>query len=263
MQQSRSKQLSLAIIMGVIATLFAASPFLASNNAYAAGTHTQHSSATSIDFARYVDPFTGTSTQPGAPYGGGDTFPGADVPFGMVQWSPDTSIYNSGGYYYPDNKIKGFSLTHLNGAGCSTYSDIPFMPYIGSVTTSPATNPSQYYASFSHSNETAYAGYYKVKLDNGVTTELSATQHSGAGQFTYPQGKTATMLVNVSGSINGVNDAQATIGTNTISGWATSGFFCGANDVYRVYFSAQFSQPFASTGTWFNNIVTPGQATTT
>ncbi|MBA2396333.1 MAG: glycoside hydrolase family 92 protein [Ktedonobacteraceae bacterium] len=211
----------------------------------------------------YVDPFTGTSVQPGATFGGGDTFPGADAPFGMVQWSPDTSLYNSGGYWYPDNKIKGFSLTHLNGAGCSTYSDIPFMPYVGSVTDSPATNPSLYYSTFSHANETAYAGHYKVKLDNGVTTELTATQRSGAGRFTYPQGQTASMLVNVSGSINGVNDAQVDIGRDTISGWASSGFFCGASDVYRVYFWAQFSQPFATTGTWHNNIVTPGNSSVT
>lgn len=99
------------------------------------------------------------------------------------------------------------------------------MPYVSSVTGSPATNPALYYSTFSHSNETAYASYYKVKLDNGVTTELTATQRSGAGRFTYPQRQTATMLVNVSGSINAVNDAQANIGRDTISGWATSGFF--------------------------------------
>ncbi|MBV9709335.1 MAG: lectin, partial [Ktedonobacteraceae bacterium] len=259
-------KLSRAIMMITIAVVLTAAPFLPTNSALAANAQLHHASlfsATSVDLARYVDPFTGTSVQPGATFGGGDTFPGADAPFGMVQWSPDTSVYNSGGYWYPDNKIKGFSLTHLNGAGCSTYSDIPFMPYVGNVTASPAMNPSLYYSTFSHANETAYAGYYKVKLDNGVTTELTATQRSGAGRFTYPQGQTATMLVNVSGSINGVNDAQVDIGRNTISGWATSGFFCGASDVYRVYFWAQFSQPFATIGTWHNNIVTPGSPSAT
>jgi predicted alpha-1,2-mannosidase len=216
--------------------------------------------SSAVDRASYVDPFTGTGVQQNAPYGGGDTFPGADVPFGMVQWSPDTQNYAPGGYWYPDTHIRGFSLTHLNGAGCSAYSDIPFMPYVGAVTASPASSPATYISSFSHSNESAVAGYYQVKLDSGVHVELTATQRSGAGRFTYPTGKTATMLVNVSGSINGVNDAQANIGSNTISGWATSGGFCGANDTYRVYFWAQFSQPFATYGTWHNDIVTPSSA---
>jgi putative alpha-1,2-mannosidase len=237
-----------AIIMAVIVTLLTTSLLASTSTAHAAS-QAQHSylssSPSNTDLAKYVDPFTGTGTQQGAPYGGGDTFPGADAPFGMVQWSPDTAMYSPGGYTYTDNMMKGFSLTHLNGAGCSTYSDIPFMPYVGTVTNSPATNPAQYESSFSHTAETAYAGYYQAKLGNGVNTELTATQRSGAGRFTYPQGQTATMLVNVSGSINGVNDAQANIGSNTISGWATSGRFCGANDIYRVYFWAQFSQPFA------------------
>jgi putative alpha-1,2-mannosidase len=176
----------------------------------------------------------------------------------MVQLSPDTESYAPGGYWYYDNRIRGFSLTHLNGAGCGVYSDIPFMPYVGEVTESPATHPMLYISTFSHTNESAAAGFYQVKLDNGVNTELSATQRSGAGRFTYPQGQTATMLVNVSGSINGVMDAQANIGSDTISGWATSGGFCGASDVYRVYFWAQFSQSFASVGTWHNDIVKHG-----
>lgn len=67
--------------------------------------------------ADLVDPFTGTGIQQGAPFGGGDTFPGADLPFGMVQWSPDTVSYVPGGYWYNDNRLRGFSLTHLSGAG--------------------------------------------------------------------------------------------------------------------------------------------------
>ncbi len=229
MIHNRSSKLSSVIVMFLLATLLAFCPFLSTAGA-----------------------------QQGAPYGGGDTFPGADVPFGMVQWSPDTVNYVPGGYWYNDNRLRGFSLTHLNGAGCGVYSDIPFMPYVGTVTRSPATYPMLYISTFSHANESAAAGYYQVKLNNGVNTELTATQRSGAGRFTYPQGKTATMLVNVSGSINGVNDAQANIGGDTISGWATSGGFCGASDVYRVYFWAQFGHPFPTVGTWHNNIVTPG-----
>jgi predicted alpha-1,2-mannosidase len=217
----------------------------------------------SQDLAQYVNPFSGT--QPGGPdfgTGGGaeNTFPGADVPFGMVQWSPDTVKAQDGGYYYPDNRIKGFSLTHFSGAGCSAAEDIPFMPYVGQVTTSPAQDPNHYISTFSHANESATAGYYGVSLDSGAKMELTATQRSGAGRVTYPLGQTASLLVNVSGSVNGVSDAQVDVGKNTITGWATSGHFCGGGNVYRVYFSATFDHPFASVGTWHNGSVSPGTA---
>ncbi|HZR44929.1 MAG TPA: alpha-mannosidase, partial [Ktedonobacteraceae bacterium] len=186
MPHVRSMRLSFAVLVALVMSLFAASPSLVPTHALAA--------APTANLFSYVNPFTGTGVQAGAPFGGGDTFPGADVPFGLVQWSPDTESYAPGGYWYYDNRIMGFSLTHLNGAGCSVYSDIPFMPYVGTVTDSPASNPTRYISTFSHSNESAVAGYYQVKLDNGVNSELTATQHSGAGRFTYPQGQTATML---------------------------------------------------------------------
>src|SRR5581483_4774353 len=185
----------------------------------------------------------------------------ADVPFGMVQWSPDTTSNPDGGYTYSDSSIKGFSLTHISGAGCNAYGDIPFMPYVGTVSASPATNASTYTSKFSHSNETASAGYYQVKLDNGVNTQLTVTPHSGAGSFTYPTGQTAAMLVNVTGSADPVSASQVNIGTYTISGWASSGAFCNkASNVYTVYFWAQFSQPFATIGTWSNSTVTAGSS---
>src|SRR4051812_33353142 len=140
--------------------------------------------ATAADLAQYVNPLSGT--QPGGPdfgTGGGaeNTFPGADVPFGMVQWSPDTVKRQPGGFYYPDNKIKGFSLTHLSGAGCDGAQDLPFMPFVGQVTTSPASDPGRYVAGFSHDRESASPGYYGATLDSGATVELTATQRSGMG----------------------------------------------------------------------------------
>jgi predicted alpha-1,2-mannosidase len=214
------------------------------------------------DPGQYVNPFLGT--QPGAVDhgtggGAGNNFPGADVPFGMVQWSPDTVTGQPGGYYYQDNRIKGFSLTHLSGAGCTTYQDIPFMPYVGEVTDSPASNPGKYVSTFSHANEKASPGSYDVKLDNGVRTELTATQRTGAGRMTFPAGDPSTLLVNTSGSVSGVRDSQVTIGRDSISGWAASGKFCGADDTYRVYFYAKFDQKFASVGTWRDGKVTPGK----
>jgi predicted alpha-1,2-mannosidase len=210
------------------------------------------------NYAALVDPFTGTSVQNGAPFGGGDTFPGADVPSGMVQWSPDTVNPLPGGYAYNDHRIKGFSLTHLSGAGCATYQDFPFTPYVGAVTSSPATDAARYTATFSHANETAYAGYYQVKLDNGVTTELTTTPRTGAARFTYPAGQTATLLLNTSGSVNGVSHAHAQVSADSISGFATSdGFFCHARTHYTIYFFARFSQRFASYGTWHDRTIAP------
>ena len=90
-------------------------------------------------FAAHVNPFAGTRPGP-ATFGGGHNFPGAAVPFGMVQWSPDTTpaAPHSGGYDYRDNHISGFSLTHLSGAGCALYGDFPFLPTTEPLTSSPA-----------------------------------------------------------------------------------------------------------------------------
>ncbi|MCP3798174.1 GH92 family glycosyl hydrolase [Allokutzneria sp. A3M-2-11 16] len=215
------------------------------------------------DLARWVNPFVGT--KPGGPDhgtggGAGNTFPGADVPFGMVQWSPDTVKHQHGGYFYEDNRIKGFSLTHLSGAGCSTYQDVPFMPFVGEVTTSPAVDPDRYVSGFSHANEKATPGYYGVQLDSGAKVDLTVTQRSGAGRFTFPANRPATLLVNTSGSIMGADDAEISLGADEISGWATSGRFCGAKmNKYRVYFHAKFDRPFASIGTWKDGSVTPGR----
>ncbi|MFB9907909.1 GH92 family glycosyl hydrolase [Allokutzneria oryzae] len=217
------------------------------------------------DLARWVNPFVGT--KPGGPDhgtggGAGNTFPGADVPFGMVQWSPDTVKHQHGGYFYDDNRIKGFSLTHLSGAGCSTYQDIPFMPFVGEVTTSPAVDPQRYASGFSHVNEKATPGYYGVQLDSGAKVDLTVTQRSGAGRFTFPAHRQATLLVNTSGSVAGTDDAEISLGADEISGWATSGRFCGAKmNKYRVYFHAKFDRPFASVGTWKDGAVTPGRTT--
>ncbi len=222
--------------------------------------------ATSTDFAKWVNPFVGTrpgGADHGTGGGAGNTFPGAVAPFGMVQWSPDTVKSQPGGYFYDDNALTGFSLTHLSGAGCSTYQDIPFIPYVGEVTTSPATDPSHYTSKFSHANEHATAGAYDVTLDSGAKVELAATQRTGSARVTYPAGASSTLLVNTSGSVNGTDDASITIGKDTISGWATSGRFCGAQNSYRVYFSAKFDTPFASIGTWKNGAVTPGKSAET
>lgn len=202
-----------------------------------------------------VNPFIGTSTTPD----GSDViddFPGADVPFGMVQWSPDTPSQNpGGGYEYQDKAITGLSLTHLSGPGCSVFGDIGILPTVGEV-----TDPARAKAPFSHANEEAAPGWYAVTLgDPGVRAELTVTKRTGLGRFTYPSTQQANLLFNVSSNQAGVNDAFVRVsGSDEISGWASSGSFCGMPDRYVVYFVAKFNRPFASYGTWKAAQVSPG-----
>jgi predicted alpha-1,2-mannosidase len=194
------------------------------------------------DPAQYVNAFVGT--KPGGPdfgHGGGAgmTFPGADAPFGMLQWSPDTVTHQHGGYTYDDNRIRGFSLTHISGPGCSDFGNIPFMPTLGS---SPV---SQY--TFNHANESASPGYYSVGFDNGLRTELTTTQRSGMARFTYPAGQRASLSVDAAKAFNAAS-GSITIGSNTLSGFTDGGGFCGAGNRYRIYFQATFDRPFTSSG---------------
>src|SRR5205085_7165639 len=147
-------------------------------------TSTANGAAASVEseLTRLVDPFVGTDND-------GNTFPGATVPFGMVQWSPDTT--KDGFYRYRTSTIRGFSLTHLSGAGCPAYADIPFLPITVPVKASPATNPDDYVVSFSHRHEEAAPGYYRVALDTGAEVKLSATSRTGFALITYPAGREA------------------------------------------------------------------------
>ncbi|HET9140703.1 lectin [Actinophytocola sp.] len=194
------------------------------------------------DPAQYVNPFVGT--KPGGPdfgHGGGagNTFPGADAPFGMLQWSPDTVTHQHGGYHYDDNRIKGFSLTHLSGPGCSDFGNVPFLPTLG------ASPVSQY--TFSHANESASPGYYSVAFDNGLRTELATTTRSGIARVTYPAGSQASLSVDAAKAFNAAT-GSITIGTNTLSGWTESGGFCGAGNRYRLYFHVAFDRSFRTAG---------------
>ncbi|WP_129305448.1 lectin [Streptomyces sp. L2] len=186
--------------------------------------------------ADLVNPFLGTSND-------ANDFPGADVPFGMVQWSPDTSSRPpGGGYEYKDSSITGFSLTHLAGPGCGAAGDVPVLPTVGGVNNT-ATD------SFSHANESATAGSYKVALDNKVTTELTTTTHSGMARFTFPSTTQANLLFKLTGSQNGGSGTQFDVVSDTeVSGRVTSGRFCGAGNTYTVYFDMVFDRPFASSG---------------
>lgn len=179
---------------------------------------------------------------------------------GMVQWSPDTPSNPPGGYSYDDSHIKDFSLTHFSGRGCQVYQDFGFMPYVGKLSLSPATHPSYYYSSFSHSTELAHPGFYQVQLDNTkIEVQLSATPHTGIGLFGYPNSSASTMIINAAGSINGAVNSGVTIlpGDSEVTGSVESTVGCG-NNHYAVYFAARFNRPFTGFGTWSDDVIKYG-----
>lgn len=206
---------------------------------------------------------------------GGNTYPGAVVPFGMLQWSPENTrgkhvrTASPSGYQYDATRIRGFSLTHLSGAGCAGASgDIPFMPVTVPVTSSPSADTTDriYASDFSHADEQAKAGDYRVRLANGVDVELSAAMHSGMARFSFPADRPANLLVRASDSEVGSSDAAVHVdaATQTITGSVTSGNFCGylakadQHSYYTLYFVAHFDRPFTHVGAWHNGTLTPG-----
>ncbi len=195
------------------------------------------------DPASLVNPFIGTTN-------GGDTFPGADMPFGMIQWSPDTPNRPSGGGYdYSSQSIIGYSLTHLSGPGCGAEDDVPILPTTGAVGTDPtgATEP------LDHSQETATPGYYQLNA-GGVNTQLTTTTRAGLATFAFPAtAGTGNLLFKLSDS--GAPDTAThfqVVSDKEISGWVTTGAFCGANNQYTLHFDMVFNRPFADYGTWTN-----------
>ncbi|MFE3262950.1 GH92 family glycosyl hydrolase [Streptomyces sp. NPDC059215] len=216
----------------------------------------------------YVDPLIGTKN-------GGNVFPGAVVPFGMLSWSPEntrgdaTRTAAPGGYQYDATRVRGFSLTHMSGTGCAGGSgDIPFFPYAGEVTSSPAsdTKDAVYASDFAHADETAEPGHYRVGLSSGVTADLTATARTGSGRFTFPADKPASLLIRTANSEVGstASDVRIDPATRTVSGSVTSGNFCGyldpegQRDYYTVYFTARFDRSFKTTGTWQDDRLSPG-----
>jgi predicted alpha-1,2-mannosidase len=188
------------------------------------------------DLTRYVDPFIGTG-------GHGHTYPGATMPFGMVQLSPDTRLTGwdgCSGYHYSDHIIYGFSHTHLSGTGISDYGDVLLMPTVKEV----ALSNQGYAAGFSHSNEYARAGYYSVKLDNGVLVELTATLRAGFHRYTYPESADRNIVLDLSHRDRVLESDLRVVDATHIEGFRRSSAW--AKDQI-VYFVAEFSQPLRET----------------
>ncbi len=194
--------------------------------------------------AASVNPFIGTGTGPGSSI---NLIPGPSMPFGMVQLSPDTEDHNFG-YHYDQTNIRGFSMTHMSGVGCANSGDVFF-----TATTGPVyTELDDIQSPFSHKKESAAPGYYEVNLLQwDIDAQLSATDHTGIAQFTFPAGEAANILVPVSHTLNDVSASDIHVtGDRQINGFVENHMFCGSDQTYKVYFVMTFSQPFSSFGTW-------------
>ena len=194
----------------------------------------------STDYTQLVNPFIGTDFT-------GNTYPGAQAPFGMVQLSPDNGLPGwdrISGYFYPDSTIAGFSHTHLSGTGAGDLYDISFMPV--TLPYQEAEAPLGIYSKFSHADEEASAGYYRVLLkDYDINVELTATERCGIQRYTFPEGESAVFL-NLKKAMNWdfTNDSYIEIiDSCTIQGYRFSEGW--ARDQH-VYFRTRFSKPFVS-----------------
>ena len=191
----------------------------------------------------YVNPFIGTD-------GFGNVYPGAQIPFGGIQISPDTDDYDydvAAGYKYNKPTIMGFSLTHLSGTGIPDLGDFLFVPGTGTLksATGTAEDPDSGYRSrFSHEKEAASPGYYTVELtDYGVTAEMTAAARSGILRFTYPASDSSFIMVDLNHTLRWkcewstvrLLDDHTIIGSKVVAGWNPSRY---------VYFEVSWTQCF-------------------
>lgn len=200
---------------------------------------TTKESPAEADYTQFVNPLIGTDFT-------GNTYPGAQVPFGMVQLSPDNGLPGwdrIAGYFYPDSTIAGFSHTHLSGTGAGDLYDISFMPV--TLPYKEAEAPLGIHSKFSHENETASAGYYQVRLDDyDINVELTATPRCGVQRYTFPKAESA-ILLNLEKAMNWdatldshieAVDSVTVRGYRFSDGWARN---------QKIYFCTRFSRPFS------------------
>lgn len=206
------------------------------------------------DMTRYVDPFIGTAYV-------GHTHPAAQLPFGMVQVGPDTGTdtwEHCSGYFAGDSSIIGFSHTHLSGTGCPDMGDIMFMPVVSEVrfnAGSPENTTSGYRSRFSHQNEEAHPGYYKVKLDDsGVLAELTATKRVGFHRYTFPASDHSAIVVDLGHGIGDrtTGSSLRLLNDRTIVGKRRSAGF--VKD-HTWYFYAVLSKPVEKVTSFADSLI--------
>jgi len=193
----------------------------------------------------WVSPLVGSD-------GHGHTYPGSVLPFGMVQLSPDTRTDTwdgCSGYHYSDSVILGFSHTHLSGTGAGCLGDILLMPTVGSAPLNAGTPGNGYASKFSHSQETASPGYYKVFLQTPkVTAEMTSTYRVGVHRYTFPASQSAHIVVDLAHGVqNDVRSSELKIeNSTTLSGFRRSSGWGGDR---VIFFVMKFSKPFLGQGT--------------
>ena len=203
--------------------------------------------AAQMRLSDYIRPMVGTKGEEG------NTYPGPSAPFGMVQLSPDTDTTNwntDAGYTYADPTILGFSLTHLTGTGCPDLGDFLFQPQVGTpaLVAGDKDHPEiGYQSTYSHTEETAAAGYYQVLLKkSGINVELTAGERAGMFRFTFPAAPDASILTDLAHLISGgrwrvsqahlrIEDNSTITGFHIVNGWAKERY---------LYFAARYSRPF-------------------
>jgi predicted alpha-1,2-mannosidase len=212
--------------------------------------------ASGSDLTRYVNPFIGSIP------GSGNTYPGAQVPFGMISWSPHTLNWSAAGYNYDNDRINGFGLVHSSGVGCGATCEIPFIPCTGGLTKSPVSETNSYGSTYYHTNEIATPGYYSVKLSTwNIDFETTVKARSGIAHLHFPVTSEANVILNPNANSHAVWDGSILIDEKNqmVTGWVKSGEFCqSTNNDYTIYFATCFDRPFKAFGTWQNDLKTDG-----
>ena len=231
----------------------------------AAGTQQRGQQRAHADLCSYVDPFIGTG-------GHGHTFPGATVPFGMVQLSPDTDVARwdaCSGYHHDDGSILGFSHTHLSGTGIGDMLDVLVVPATGAVRLDPGTlqqPQNSYRASFNHADERASPGYYRVLLNSGIEAELTATARAGLHRYRFSNDAAGHLLIDLAHAIRSpdalsrISEASLRVVGNDmlVGGRRTHQWADG-----RVqYFALKVSRPFAKAQLYSNDSASPAAEST-
>jgi len=201
------------------------------------------------DYTQFVDPFIGTG-------GHGHTYPGAVVPFGMVQLSPDTRLEGwdgCSGYYYTDTVVYGFSHTHLSGTGIADYCDVLFMPTTGT----PQFKNTAYSSAFKKKNEIATPGYYKTHLDKyNIDAELTASTRVGVHRYTFPKTSEANIIIDLLHRDQVLDSWIEVVNDHEIRGFRESRSWAADQ---HLYFYARFSKPFKTYGIALNDTLQPGK----
>ncbi|OQX78495.1 MAG: glycosyl hydrolase family 92 [Bacteroidetes bacterium 4484_249] len=201
------------------------------------------------DLTQYVNPLIGTD-------GHGHTFPGASLPFGMVQLSPDTRLEGwdgCSGYHYSDSIVYGFSHTHLSGTGVPDYGDILFMPTTGDIKFNNGSDDTDagYASRFSHNNEKASAGFYSTFLDDyNIAVALTCTKRVGFHKYTFPESKNSNVIIDLQHRDKVIEAGIDIVSDTEISGFRRSTAW--ANDQI-IYFVAEFSKSFNRYGVFDGN----------